>query len=145
MGWMNAILNTCASNIQTSLMAQCFMVRPLSLLSLRGHLPQHSRVRPKKKAAAKMQKCKDSCVVFCIFDHLHLGTQSLPKKVLEMNSETWFPERLISDRCVNSRFNILLNCKRERKEKAKRKCYQWPPERNYGKHGNMEEYTSNQV
>lgn len=38
----------------------------------------------------------------------------LPRKVLEMNSETWFPDRLISDRCVNSRFNILLNCKRKR-------------------------------
>lgn len=38
----------------------------------------------------------------------------LPRKVLEMNSDTWFPDRLISDRCVNSRFNILLNCNRER-------------------------------
>lgn len=28
-----------------------------------------------------------------------------------MNSDTWFPERLISDRWVSSRFNILLNCK----------------------------------
>lgn len=37
----------------------------------------------------------------------------LPRKVLEMNSDTWFPDRLISDRCVNSRFNILLNCNRE--------------------------------
>lgn len=37
----------------------------------------------------------------------------LPRKVLEMNSDTWFPDRLISDRCVNSRFNILLNCERE--------------------------------
>lgn len=47
---------------------------------------------------------------------LSLCTQDfrLPRKVLEMNSETWFPDRLISDRCVNSRFNILLNCKRER-------------------------------
>lgn len=47
---------------------------------------------------------------------LTLCTQDfhLPRKVLEMNSETWFPDRLISDRCVNSRFNILLNCKRER-------------------------------
>lgn len=40
----------------------------------------------------------------------------LPRKVLEMNSDTWFPDRLISDRCVNSRFNILLNCNRERGE-----------------------------
>lgn len=38
-----------------------------------------------------------------------------------MNSETWFPDRLISDRCVNSRFNILLNCKREREEEGKKK------------------------
>lgn len=35
-----------------------------------------------------------------------------PRKVLEMNSETWFPERLISERCVSSLFNILLNWKR---------------------------------
>lgn len=42
------------------------------------------------------------------------GGFSLPRKVLEMNSDTWFPDRLISDRCVNSRFSILLNCNRER-------------------------------
>lgn len=34
----------------------------------------------------------------------------LPRKVFEMYSETWFPDRLISERCVNSRFSILLNC-----------------------------------
>jgi hypothetical protein len=33
-----------------------------------------------------------------------------PRKVLEMNSDTWFPERLISDRWLSSLFNILLNC-----------------------------------
>lgn len=33
-----------------------------------------------------------------------------PKKVLAMNSDTWFPERLVSDSCVSSRFSILLNC-----------------------------------
>lgn len=27
-----------------------------------------------------------------------------------MNSDTWFPERLVSDSCVSSRFSILLNC-----------------------------------
>lgn len=43
-----------------------------------------------------------------------VGVFSLPRKVLEMNSDTWFPDRLISDRCVNSRFSILLNCNRER-------------------------------
>lgn len=35
---------------------------------------------------------------------------SSPRKVLEMYSETWFPERLVSERCVSSRFSILLNC-----------------------------------
>lgn len=33
----------------------------------------------------------------------------LPKNVLEMYSETWLPDLLISDRCVNSLFNIRLN------------------------------------
>ncbi len=35
---------------------------------------------------------------------------ALPKNVLEMYSETWLPDLLISDRCVNSLFNIRLNC-----------------------------------
>ena len=30
--------------------------------------------------------------------------------MLEMYSETWFPELLVSERCVSSRFSILLNC-----------------------------------
>ncbi len=34
-----------------------------------------------------------------------------PRKVLEMNSDTWFPERLVSDSWVSSRFSILLNCR----------------------------------
>lgn len=38
-----AIWNTCASNIQTSLMAQCFVVRPLSLLGRPGCLAQHTK------------------------------------------------------------------------------------------------------
>lgn len=38
------------------------------------------------------------------------GGVSSPRKVLEMYSETWFPERLVSERCVSSRFSILLNC-----------------------------------
>lgn len=33
----------------------------------------------------------------------------LPRKVLEMNSDTWFPDRLVSDSWVSSRFSILLN------------------------------------
>lgn len=37
----------------------------------------------------------------------------LPKKVLEMYSETWFPDRLISDRWVSSLFSILLNWNKE--------------------------------
>lgn len=32
-----------------------------------------------------------------------------PRNVVEMYSETWFPDLLISDRCVSSRFSILLN------------------------------------
>lgn len=55
----------------------------------------------------------------------------LPRKVLEMNSETWFPDRLISDRCVNSRFNILLNCKRK-KGKMLSVSTERTPGRNYG-------------
>lgn len=34
----------------------------------------------------------------------------LPKNVFEMYSDTWFPDLLISERCVSSRFSILLNC-----------------------------------
>lgn len=37
-----------------------------------------------------------------------------PMKVLEMYSDTWFPERLISDRWESSLFSILLNCGRMR-------------------------------
>lgn len=33
----------------------------------------------------------------------------LPKNVLDMYSETWLPDLLISERCVNSLFNIRLN------------------------------------
>lgn len=33
-----------------------------------------------------------------------------PRKVCEMNSDTWFPERLVSDRWVNSRLSMRLNC-----------------------------------
>lgn len=38
------------------------------------------------------------------------GAWSSPRKVLEMYSDTWFPERLVSDRCDSSRFSIRLNC-----------------------------------
>lgn len=34
-----------------------------------------------------------------------------PRKVLEMYSDTWLPERLVSERCDSSLFSILLNCK----------------------------------
>lgn len=37
-----------------------------------------------------------------------------PMKVLEMYSDTWLPERLISDRWDSSLFSILLNCGRMR-------------------------------
>lgn len=37
------------------------------------------------------------------------GTSALPRKVVEMYSDTWFPERLISDKWDSSLFNILLN------------------------------------
>lgn len=33
-----------------------------------------------------------------------------PRKVCEMYSDTWFPERLVSDRWVNSRLSMRLNC-----------------------------------
>lgn len=41
--------------------------------------------------------------------------QHSPKKVLEMYSDTWLPERLISDRWLSSRFSILLNWREEKK------------------------------
>lgn len=37
------------------------------------------------------------------------GRFVLPRKVVEMYSDTWFPERLISDKWDSSLFNILLN------------------------------------
>lgn len=39
-----------------------------------------------------------------------------PMNVLEMYSDTWLPERLISDRWDSSLFSILLNCGRMRAE-----------------------------
>lgn len=45
-----------------------------------------------------------------------LGCDSLPRKVLEMYSDTWLPERLISERCVSSRFSILLNWEGKNRE-----------------------------
>lgn len=41
-----------------------------------------------------------------------------PMKVLEMYSDTWLPERLISDRWDSSLFNILLNCGRMRAKQS---------------------------
>lgn len=37
-----------------------------------------------------------------------------PRKVLEMYSDTWFPERPLSERCESSRLSIRLNCGRQR-------------------------------
>lgn len=33
-----------------------------------------------------------------------------------MYSDTWFPERLISDKWDSSLFNILLNCRKDRQK-----------------------------
>lgn len=41
--------------------------------------------------------------------HTHNAALHSPRNVVEMYSETWFPDLLISDRCVSSRFSILLN------------------------------------
>lgn len=40
---------------------------------------------------------------------IEVGGCVLPRKVVEMYSDTWFPERLISDKWDNSLFSILLN------------------------------------
>lgn len=42
-----------------------------------------------------------------------------PRKVCEMYSDTWFPERLVSDRWVNSRLSMRLNCRAGRKMSRK--------------------------
>lgn len=48
-----------------------------------------------------------------------------PMKVLEMYSDTWLPERLISDRWDSSLFSILLNCGRMRRKhrNCSRRCF----------------------
>lgn len=48
----------------------------------------------------------DLCIVPKL---LYKGMSALPRKVVEMYSDTWFPERLISDKWDSSLFNILLN------------------------------------
>lgn len=60
-------------------------------------------------------KC-DSFIAFiwqrswmCVWTEIILWSCS-PMKVLEMYSDTWLPERLISDRWDSSLFSILLNC-----------------------------------
>lgn len=53
-----------------------------------------------------------SPVMQCLPPHTHPHTSATlhsPRNVVEMYSETWFPDLLISDRCVSSRFSILLN------------------------------------
>lgn len=47
------------------------------------------------------------------------GTSALPRKVVEMYSDTWFPERLISDKWDSSLFNILLNWGQKQAENRK--------------------------
>lgn len=42
-------------------------------------------------------------------DRRRVERLGLPRKVVEMYSDTWFPERLISDRWDSSLFSILLN------------------------------------
>lgn len=51
-------------------------------------------------------------VVNVMWTEISLGPHS-PMKVLEMYSDTWLPERLISDRWDSSLFSILLNCGRD--------------------------------
>lgn len=48
------------------------------------------------------------------FFFCHHSLTHSPRKVLEMNSDTWFPERLISDRWVSSLFSIRLNWKKKK-------------------------------
>lgn len=55
------------------------------------------------------------CVCLCEYSRV---LQCSPRKVLEMYSDTWLPDRLISDRWLSSRFNILLNW-RQKDEKKK--------------------------
>lgn len=57
---------------------------------------------------------RDTAILVC---HKIDGRFDLPRKVVEMYSDTWFPERLISDKWDSSLFNILLNW---REEKAQR-------------------------
>ena len=47
----------------------------------------------------------------CVVLSAAAAVGALPRKVVEMYSDTWFPERLISDKWDSSRFNILLNWK----------------------------------
>lgn len=50
----------------------------------------------------------------CVWTEIILWSFS-PMKVLEMYSDTWLPERLISDRWDSSLFSILLNCSAKQK------------------------------
>lgn len=126
-------------------MAQCLMVRPhKSQSNLHSDAKNGtSTSKPAKTSnsvyanAYLWPKCylsfhilmgwKVTCLTYLVF---YVRLCALPRKVLEMNSETWFPDRLISERCVNSRFNILLNCKTERGGGGK--CRQFPQRENLG-------------
>lgn len=52
----------------------------------------------------------DRLLEFTLEKVIGLPVSVLPKNVFEMYSDTWFPDLLISERCVSSRFSILLNC-----------------------------------
>jgi len=65
---------------------------------------------PQRKTGHKYRLVGIRLTVIVIFESPEsLGCDALPRKVLEMYSDTWLPERLISERCVSSRFSILLN------------------------------------
>lgn len=61
---------------------------------------------------------KIQCMLQCVCEQLFVSgcvLQCSPRKVLEMYSDTWLPERLISDRWLSSRFSILLNWRQKKK------------------------------
>lgn len=51
---------------------------------------------------------------------------ALPRKVVEMYSDTWFPERLISDKWDSSLFNILLNWGEDRQKQKVSRLLTYP-------------------
>lgn len=57
----------------------------------------------------------------CVWTEIILWSCS-PMKVLEMYSDTWLPERLISDRWDSSLFSILLNCSTKQRYRTAMYC-----------------------